>query len=118
MRVVLDANALLMPFQYGINLDAEIQRLVGNAEVYVPSSVLGEVERIAKRRWEGRAALRLASKYRVFEVENLGDEGVIEAGKKLNAYVVTNDRKLISRLVNEGIKVISLSNNHLVIEYE
>ncbi len=118
MRVVLDANALLMPFEYKINLDLELQRLVGDAEIYVPSSVLGEVKRISKRRWEGRAALQLASRYRIFEVKSLGDEGVVEAGKKLDAYVVTNDRKLVEKLVKEGIKVISMSNNHLVIEYE
>ncbi len=118
MHVVLDANALLMPFEFKINLDLEIQRLVGNAEIFVPSCTVGEINRIAKRRWEGKAAKELMKKYNVVEVKSLGDDGVIEAGKKLDAYVVTNDRKLIERLVKNGVKVITLKNGHLVIEYE
>ena len=76
------------------------------------------MKRIAKRRWEGKAALQLASKYRTVEVSSKGDDGVIEAGKKLNAYVLTNDRNLIKRLVDCGIKVITLRSNHLVIIHE
>ena len=37
MRVVLDANALMMPFEYKINLDLELLRLLGEYEAYVPS---------------------------------------------------------------------------------
>jgi len=40
MNVVLDANALMMPFQYRINIDMELQRLLGNPAVYVPTSVI------------------------------------------------------------------------------
>ncbi len=118
MSVVLDANALLLPFQFKINLDLELQRLVGTVEIYVPSCTVGEVRRLAKKRWEAQAAEQLMEKYKIIEVESLGDDGVIEAGKKLNAYVVTNDRKLIERLVKEGIRVITLKNGHLVIEYD
>ncbi|MCD6275720.1 MAG: PIN domain-containing protein [Thermoplasmata archaeon] len=114
MRVVLDANALMMPFEYKINLDLELLRLLGKYEAYVPSCVLGELERVARRRWEAKAALQLADKYRRVEVESLGDRGVIEAAKKLKAAVVTNDRVLINKLIKEGIAVIFMKQNHLV----
>ncbi len=114
MRVVLDANALMMPFQYKLNIDVELTRLLGSYELYVPSCVLGELERVAKRRWEARAALQMAQRYRVIEVQSRGDAGVIEAAKKLNAAVVTNDKALRIRLMKDGIRVIFMKQNHLV----
>ncbi len=118
MNVVLDTNALMMPFEYRINIDLELERLLGSPVVYVPSCVGGELERLAQKHWAAKAALQLMKKYKVVSVEKLGDDGVIEAGKCLNAYVVTADRGLIYRLIKENIGVISLSNNHLVIKYE
>jgi rRNA-processing protein FCF1 len=116
MNVVLDANALMMPFEYKINLDVEITRVLGNADVYVPRCIVGELKRLSKSRWEAKAALQLAQKYKIVDVDQLGDKGVLEAAKKLCAYVVTNDRELAKILKNEGIKVLSLKQNHLVME--
>ena len=42
--VLLDSNALLMPFQFPIHLDAELRRLLGDVEVVVPEPVLAELE--------------------------------------------------------------------------
>jgi len=116
MNVVLDANALMMPFEYRLNLDLEIRNALGDADIFVPSCILGELERLSKKRWEAKAALQLAGKYKIINVENLGDKGVLEAAKKLNAYVVTNDRAFARILKKEGIKVLYMKQNHLVIE--
>lgn len=113
--VVLDANALLMPFQFKLNMDAELKRLLGGYTVYVPESVLRELEK--GRDWKNRAAVRLASKYERVPSEAGGDDAVIEAALRLSAYVVTNDRGLKERLREVGVTVIALrSRNHLVIE--
>jgi hypothetical protein len=116
MKVVLDTNALMSPFQYNINLDLELQNLLGNPEVYVPSCVLGELKRLSRQRWEARAALKLTQKYKVVEVQALGDSGVIEAAENLGAYVVTNDQGLIERLKAKKIGVIHLKQNRLVMQ--
>ncbi len=118
MNVVLDANALMMPFEYKMNLDLEIERVLGKAELFVPSCIIGELEKLSKKRWEAKAALQLARKYKVIEVKQLGDRGVLEAAKKLNAYVVTNDRALLRILKSEGIRVLSMKQNRLVMEYD
>ena len=116
MIVVLDSNALLMPFQYNLNLDMEIERILGPAEIYVPSCVIGELNKLAKKRMEARAALQLAGKYRVVEVNERGDRGVMEAAKKLGAVVVTNDKEFMKILKKNGIKIIFMKQNHLVME--
>jgi len=115
MRVVLDTNALLLPFEYGLNLDIELERILGTPEVYVPSCVAGELARLSKTRREAKAALQLMENYHIVEVEALGDNGIIEAGENLGAYVLTNDRELIGRLRKRRLGVITLKSNHLVI---
>lgn len=114
-RVVVDTNALLMPFESSINIDYELERLLGNCEVVVPGPVIGELKRIRSR--HARAALALARKYRIEQTETQGDEGIIEIAKRLNAYVLTNDKRLRSILRRMGIKTIYLrSGKYLVME--
>ncbi len=109
IKVVLDTNGLLMPFQFSLNLDDEIQRLVGDARVYVPSSVIDELKGL-----DEKASLELAKKYREIEVEKSGDEGVLEAAKKLDGMIVTNDKELKKRAVKERIPIAYLrSKTHL-----
>ena len=116
MKVVLDANALMMPFIYRINIDIEIFNLMGEVEFYVPSSVVGEIKRLSERRWEAKAAMELMRKYRVVNVSKLGDDGVLEAAKKLNGYLLTNDEELRRRAKKDKIKVIFMKQNHLVMD--
>jgi len=114
-RVVLDTNALLMPFEFSINLDLEIRSLLGDCEILVPGPVIGELKR-SKNKF-ARAALALASKYPIHETSIQGDAGVIQAAKDLNAMVVTNDAILRKRLRQSGIKSIFLrSRSHLYID--
>ncbi len=115
--MILDANALLMPFQFKINLDAELRRLVGECDVLIPTSVIGELEKLRRTNKNAGAALALAEKYVFFPVEGSGDDSLIELAEKMEAAVVTNDQGLIQRLKESRIPVIHLrSRNHLVLE--
>ncbi len=108
-KVILDANSLLMPFQFSINLDQEIRRLVGNAQIYVPSSVIDELTSLDRK-----APLELSKKYRKVEVEKEGDDGVLEAVSKLDGVVVTNDKELKKRALEQNNPVAFLrSKSHL-----
>ncbi|MEF8833009.1 MAG: DUF120 domain-containing protein [Candidatus Thermoplasmatota archaeon] len=108
-RVILDTNILLMPFQFSLNLDQEIRRLVGNAQVFVPSSVVDELKAL-----DQKAPLELSEKYRKIEVEKDGDEGVLEAARKLDGVVVTNDKELKERALKQNNPVAFLrSRSHL-----
>ncbi|HIJ00579.1 MAG: uncharacterized protein PWQ88_809 [Candidatus Methanomethylophilaceae archaeon] len=113
--VVLDANALLMPFELNINLDLELQRLIGDHRTVVPGPIVGELKRCGAR--QSGAALALARKYDIIPVSSSGDDAVIDLARELHAYVVTNDKELRSRLRKEGIPLIYLrSGHHLVLE--
>ncbi|HHH83948.1 MAG TPA: twitching motility protein PilT, partial [Thermoplasmatales archaeon] len=41
--VILDTNALMIPYQSGINIEKEITRLLGICRIIVPSSVVEEI---------------------------------------------------------------------------
>ncbi len=104
--MVLDTNALLMPFQFSINLDSELDRLLGESRMVVPRPVIGELKRSGSK--FSRSALALARKYEVVDTEEIGDEAITEVALRLSAHVVTNDRELISELKEKGVKTISL----------
>lgn len=102
-KVVLDANALIMPFDSSINLDDELERVIGNPDIYVPSSVIDELRRLKRK-----DALKLAERYPEIDVEGTKDTGVLEAAEKLDSVIVTNDRGLLERARKKGIPVAFL----------
>jgi len=104
--VVLDTNALLMPFQFGINIDIEIRHLLGEVEVLVPSCAIIELKGLKAK--EAKAALSLAGKYKQVKTTLKGDQGVIEAANEHHAAVVTNDQELISILRKSSIPAIRM----------
>ncbi len=106
---ILDANALIMPFQFGINLDAELGRVLGNPDVYVPTSVIEELKGLDRK-----DALQLADKYKTIEVSKKRDSGVLEAAEKTGGVIVTNDKGLKNRARKKEIPVVFLrSRSHL-----
>jgi hypothetical protein len=114
-RVVLDTNALLMPFESSFNLDLGLRSLLGECEIFVPGPVIGELKRSKSK--HARSALALASKYKIYEMQTQGDAGVIQAAQELGAYVVTNDFPLQKKLRQAGIRTIFLrSKNHLFLD--
>jgi len=104
--VVLDTNALMMPFQFKINIDREIENLLGGVEVIVPSSVILELRKLKDR--HAKAALSLSGKYRIVDVRKRGDAGVIEAAEGHHAAVITNDQELIEILRKSSIPAIRM----------
>ncbi len=111
--LVIDANGLMMPFQFRLNLDREITRLLGEVPVLVPESVLGELDRLGTK--EAKAALALAHKYDVVATELNGDDAVIDVAERHSGAVLTNDRELIGRLKERAIPVLRLRSGHFLV---
>lgn len=111
--VVLDSNALMMPFQFRVNLDNELTRLFGEVPVFVPSSVLSELAAIEDKK--ARPALQLARKYHIVETELRGDDAVLDVAVKREAAVVTNDKELIRRVRNAHLPVVRLRGERFLV---
>lgn len=110
--VILDTNALMIPYQSGINIEKEINRLLGMCRIIVPSSVVEEMEYLAQQDGTvGRAAkvgLSIIKKreFRLMETEYEGDDGVLETALKMDGAVVTNDRELKQRAKEMGLPIV------------
>ena len=65
--VVLDTNALLMPFEIRINLDLALRDLLGDTRIVVPGPLVGELKHLDHR--FAKAAIALARKYEIIPTE-------------------------------------------------
>ena len=115
--VILDTNALMMPFQFGVDPEAEVARIFGAARIVVPSSIMGELRRLAERKQEAKAALRYAERFEVMETDMGGDDSVLDMAVRMGAAVVTSDAGLRKRLREAGITVLYMrEKNRLAVD--
>ncbi len=112
--LVLDTNALLMPFEVRLNLDLEVRRLLGDVRMVIPEPLIGELRR--SRSKHAGAALALSEKYEKVPTVARGDDAVIEAALNLGAPVLTNDKELRARLRAEGIQTIYLRSSRYLVK--
>ena len=109
MHVVLDTNALLLPFTDQVDLESECSRLFGAVEWVVPSCVDAELERLQERGGpagaQARAAARWAAPLRREATDLPGDDGVLDVAGRLDAALVSNDRTLQQQARRRGLRV-------------
>jgi uncharacterized protein len=116
VKVLLDANALMMPAQFQIDIFDELRMLLGSFEPVVLSGVLQELTGLSRAKGRDGAAARcglaFSEKCTVVpsgELESGSvDAQVIEYATRNSCLVVTNDRRVREALFARGIGVISL----------
>lgn len=114
--VILDTNALLMPFEIKINLDLAVRNVLGDVHFIVPGPIIGELKRLKNK--YSSVALELARRYDIVQTESSGDASIIELALSTGAYVLTNDKDLRDKLRLKGVPLIYLrSGTHLVAEF-
>jgi rRNA-processing protein FCF1 len=110
--VILDSSAILMFFEFSLDWEKELRRLLGSYTVVVPTAVIHELRKLAIRRGGGKkatAALQLIQNYQT--VESTGayaDDAILSIAAETNGIVVTNDAELRRRLQKQGTSVIFL----------
>jgi rRNA-processing protein FCF1 len=117
VKVILDSNFLMAPFQFHVDVFEELEYLLQKKiDFIVPSAVKLELTSISSRGGEGAAeaslALQLASRCRVVDVnlkpEETVDDAILKAAQKLGAVVATNDIELKKRLRDINVPVVYL----------
>jgi hypothetical protein len=120
--VVLDANALMMPFERNVRIEEELDRLLGSWQAVVPEAVLKELATMAamakgKRRLDAKAALTLAARFTMVDTTKRGDAGVLQAARALDAIVFSNDREVRAQARDAGLRTIYLrGGSHLELD--
>ena len=117
VKIILDSNFLMIPFQFNLDIFQEIEYLLQKkVDFIVPSAVKTELTGISSRGREGAPeaslALQLASRCRVVEVAlepgETVDDAILKASQKLGALVATTDIELRKKLRNINIPVVYL----------
>ncbi len=116
--ILLDANALMMPAQFRLDLFDEIRALVGGFEPVVLPGVVQELTGLCHAKGKAGAAARfglsLAEQCTVVDTGDVlpgtVDDQVIDYAVRHKCLVVTNDRRVRDVLLGHGIGVISMRN--------
>ncbi|MDH7594230.1 MAG: nucleotide-binding protein [Methanomicrobiales archaeon] len=114
VEVLLDTNALIIPYQLGIDIYAALGELLGSYEPLVLEDTVAELRGIARRGGrEGVAArmgLAMAERARVVSGTSGDsvDERIIHFAEERRCTVLTNDAALRRALKRRGINVISV----------
>lgn len=95
-----------MPFQMGIDLEAEVTREMGRCRIAVPRVCIAEVRAMQGSVKDAAAALKYAERFEVAPSEGLGDDAVVGCARRTGGIVVTGDRGLIRRLREAGLRVL------------
>ena len=120
--VVLDSSAILMVFEFSVDIEKELTRLIGSFEIIVPKTIFKELINLSvhgsgKKKQIAKPALRLVERYEIVEdTSRFGDDSVIELAKKYNGIIFSNDKELRKKAKEENLKTIFLrSKNYLAI---
>jgi uncharacterized protein len=114
--ILLDTNFFLAPFQTGVDIFSELDRIVNEPfRIITISPVIGELERLSKTakgedRSSAKLALELAKGVDIIDYPGLGDEAIIDFARKNKVIVATNDSALRKRLKAAKIRTIFVRN--------
>lgn len=115
MRVLFDANALMIPLEQGVDLFSEVQALIGAFDPVVPTEVRAELAGLARMRGRRGAAARFGLSLAAACIEERlsGGDGTVDAGiaeyaRDHDCLVATSDRALRRALLRDGVPVIAL----------
>ena len=115
INVVLDTNALMMPAQFGVDLFGGLTELLGAYNALVLPEVVAELRGLSfgngKNQAAARFGLTVADRCELlpeWDEDIPVVDKVVKNAREFNAVVVTNDRALRKKLLDERIPVVVL----------
>ena len=111
-RAVLDTNFILIPFQFGVDIKAELDRILGfSYELCTLESVLKELKGLSKEKTkDGRAAkasLEMTKNLTIIPAEGAADDALLALASK-DMIICTNDKVLKEKIKRKGAPLIYL----------
>jgi len=120
--VVIDTSAIMMLFEFSIDLEKELTRLLGAYKIVVSTPVIDELKFLAenskgKKKQIAKPALKLVSNFEVIDDKSSNaDDAVLAIAKKYKGVVFSNDKELRKRAKSNRLKTICLrSKKYLTI---
>ena len=120
--VVLDSSSILMVFEFSIDLEDELKRLLGRYKILVPKPIYDELVFLSingkgKKKLIAKPALELIKNYEISNAMGLADDSVIYLANKNKGVVLTNDRDIRKKAKEKHLQTIYLrGKSKLVLE--
>jgi len=121
MKFLLDANFLLIPGNFKVDVFSELQNF-GNPELYTIDLVIKELESLASGRGADARAAKLSlllikeKRVQIIETKGKNTDKELEKLAEEGYIVCTQDKELIKRLKTSKLKVIYLRKKKILAE--
>ncbi len=120
-EVVIDTNFFMVPFQFNVDIIAELEKTLPSYKLTTPSFVINELKGLknnnkGKIRLNANLALKLAnsSKIEIKDISLLENETVDDALLRVSEVLATNDAELKNRAKDKGITVAYLRQKRYI----
>lgn len=114
LKVIMDSNFLMIPFQFNVDIFSEIERLLDfSYDLFVPDKVFVELQTLAKKgnlkeRKAARVGLELARKMKPVSIEGESPDDALVSIANNDTIICTNDKLLRKRILAKGGRAIFL----------
>ena len=120
-EIVIDTNFFMVPFQFNVDIIAELEKTLPSYKLTTPSFVINELKGLknnnkGKVRLNANLALKLAnsSKVEIKDISLLENETVDDALLRVSEVLATNDIELKNRAKEKGITVAYLRQKRYI----
>jgi len=119
--IICDTSFLIVLASKPIQKLEVLENNIGKIDFVIPSIVIDELNNLvstasAKRANAAKLALELAKRFKTIALEGKGaDEVIIDYASKHRCYVATIDNVLKNKLKNNGIDVITLVKDRIIV---
>ncbi len=107
--VLLDTNALLMPFQFGLNPYKQLKELIPNTKIITLQECVDELKKIRPRSWESVIKLGLSNGLIIKKSTTKAstvDDLIVKESLKNKYIVLTQDKELKKKLLNKSLRLV------------
>jgi len=121
VEVICDTSFLIVLVSKPVKGRDQLEINLGKLQFVVPTVVIKELNKLVssagvKRAKEAKLALELANEFKVVQMGGIvADDLIVDYALKHRCFAATIDDGLKNKLLRNGINVITLSNNKLIV---
>ena len=121
IKVIIDTNFLLVPFQFNVDIFSEISRICDfNYKLYIFDKTIEELEKIietgkGKDKRAAKLGLQMVKKFKISKIKTskLVDDAIVDLCKKEKVIVATQDIGLRRRIKGKCKLIVLRKKSYL-----